>query len=145
MLDAREIEIHSVVSDSLRPHGLYSPWNSSGQNTGVSSLSLLQGIFATQEWNWGLLHCEQILYQLSYQGSPPSPLQRGPKWISVSRGQEAVDLVSVGLGDSVPKLLLLQNRMRREVTTWVRIKWNYHQRYSPVPGSICPCTHVHHL
>ena len=33
----------SVVSDSLQPHGLYSPWNSPGQNTGVSSLSLLPG------------------------------------------------------------------------------------------------------
>ena len=33
------------MSDSLRPHGLYSPWNSPGQNTGVGSLSLLQGIF----------------------------------------------------------------------------------------------------
>ena len=36
-------EICSVVSDSLQPHGLYSPWNSPGQNTGVGSLSLLQG------------------------------------------------------------------------------------------------------
>ena len=35
----------SVVSDSLQPHGLYSPWNSPGQNTGMGSLSLLQGIF----------------------------------------------------------------------------------------------------
>ena len=34
---------HSVVSNSLRPHGLYSPWNSPGQHTGVGSLSLLQG------------------------------------------------------------------------------------------------------
>ena len=34
----------SVVSDSLQPHGLYSPWNSPGQITGVGSLSLLQGI-----------------------------------------------------------------------------------------------------
>ena len=33
----------SVVSDSLRPHGLYSSWNSPGRNTGVSSLPLLQG------------------------------------------------------------------------------------------------------
>ena len=33
----------SVVSDSLRPHGLYSPWTSPGQNTGVGSFSLLQG------------------------------------------------------------------------------------------------------
>ena len=37
----------SVVSNSLWPHGLYSPWNSLGQNTGVGSLSLLQGIFPT--------------------------------------------------------------------------------------------------
>ena len=43
-----ESESHSVVSDSLWPHGLYSPWNSPGQNTGVSSCSLLQGIFPTQ-------------------------------------------------------------------------------------------------
>ena len=38
-----ESESHSVVSDSLRPHGLYSPWNSPSRNTGVGSLSLLQG------------------------------------------------------------------------------------------------------
>ena len=35
------------------------------KNTGVGSLSLLQWIFLTQESNWGLLHCRQILYQLS--------------------------------------------------------------------------------
>ena len=39
------------------------------KNTGVGSLSLLQGIFLTQESNWGLLHCRWILYQLSYQGT----------------------------------------------------------------------------
>ena len=89
---------------TLRHHGLYSLWNSPGQNTGVGSLSLLQGIkprpptlqadslpaetqgkpkntgvgslyllqwiFPTQELNQGLLHCGQILYQLSYQESP---------------------------------------------------------------------------
>ena len=43
-----ESEAHSVMSDSFRPHGLHSPWNSPGQNTGVGSLSLLQGIFPTQ-------------------------------------------------------------------------------------------------
>ena len=59
----------SVVSDSFRPHGLYSPWNSPGQNTGVGSLSLLQWIFPTQESNWGVLHCGRILYQLTYEGS----------------------------------------------------------------------------
>ena len=56
------------MSDSLQPHGLYSPWNSPGQNTGVGNHSLLQGIFPTQELNQGLLHCRQILYQLSHQG-----------------------------------------------------------------------------
>ena len=63
-------ESRSDVSNSLWPHGLYSPWNSPGQNTGVGSLSLLQWIFPTQESNRGLLHCRWILYQLSYQGSP---------------------------------------------------------------------------
>jgi len=98
---------------TLRPHGLYSPWNSPGQNTGVGtlspspgdlsssgieptsptlqedslpaepqrkskntrmgSLSLFQRIFLTQELNWRLLHCRQILHQLSYQGSPFKP------------------------------------------------------------------------
>ena len=50
-----ESESCSVVSDSLRPHGLYSPWNSPGQNTGVGSHSLLQGIFPIQGSNQGLL------------------------------------------------------------------------------------------
>ena len=58
------------MSNSLRLHGLYGSWNSPGQNTGVGSLSLLRGIFATQGSNTGLLHCRQILYQLSYLGSP---------------------------------------------------------------------------
>ena len=65
-----ESESHSAVSNSLQSHGLYSPWNSLGQNTGVGSLSLLQGIFLTQESNQGLLNCRRILYQLRYQGSP---------------------------------------------------------------------------
>ena len=56
------------MSDSLQPHGLYSSWDSPGQNTGVGSLSLLQGIFPTQGLNPGLLNCRQILYQLSHKG-----------------------------------------------------------------------------
>ena len=52
------------------PHGLYSPWNSPGQNTRVGSLSLLQGTFPTQGSNPGLPYCRQILYQLSHQGRP---------------------------------------------------------------------------
>ena len=41
-------------------------------NAGVSSLSLLQGIFPTQGLNQGLLHCRQLLCHLSSQGSPPA-------------------------------------------------------------------------
>ena len=65
----------SVVSDSLRSHGLWStrflcPWNSPGKNTGVGCHFLLQGIFPTQGSILGLPHCRWILHQLSYQGSP---------------------------------------------------------------------------
>ena len=60
------------MSDSLWPHGLYNPWNSLGQNTGVGSLFLLQEIFPTQGLNPGLLHCRWIPYQLSHKGSPKS-------------------------------------------------------------------------
>ena len=64
-----ESESCSVVSDSLRPPGLYSPWNSPGQNIGMGSLSLLQGFFPSQGSNLGLPHCRQILYQLSHKRS----------------------------------------------------------------------------
>ena len=40
----------------------YSPWNSPGQNTGVHSHSLLQGIFLTQRLNWShTLHADSFL------------------------------------------------------------------------------------
>ena len=62
----RESVSHSLVSDSLQCHGLYSawllcPWNSPGKNTRVGSHSLLRGIFLTQGSNPGLLHHRQIL------------------------------------------------------------------------------------
>ena len=61
----------------LRPHGLQPtrllcPWDFPGKDTGVGCHFLLQGIFPTQELNPGVLHCRQILYQLSYKGSPTS-------------------------------------------------------------------------
>ena len=62
-----ESESRSVVSNSFQHHGLYSPWNSPGQNTGVDSLSLLQEIFPTQGLNPGLTQCRRILYQLSHR------------------------------------------------------------------------------
>ena len=63
---------HSVVSDSLRLHGvspvrLLCPWGFPGKNTEVGSHSL-PGIFLTQGLNLGLLHCRQILYHPRHQG-----------------------------------------------------------------------------
>ena len=57
---------HSVVSDSLRPHGrepakFLCARNSPGKNTGVGYHSLFQGIFPTQGSHLGFLHCRQIL------------------------------------------------------------------------------------
>ena len=66
---------------------LCSPRNSPGRNTGVGSLSLLQGIFPTQGSNPGLLHCRQIIYQVSHQGSPrimewvACPFSSGSSWL----------------------------------------------------------------
>ena len=64
-----ESESHTVVSDSLWPHCLCSLWNSPGLNTGVGCHFLLQENFLTQGSNPGLLHCWQILHQLSYEGN----------------------------------------------------------------------------
>ena len=75
-----ECESSSVLSDSLWPHGLYSPWNSPGQNTGVGSLSLLQGIFSTQGSNPGLPHCRRILYQLSHKLEA-----RASDWLAINQ------------------------------------------------------------
>ena len=57
---------------------LLCPWDSPGKNTGVGCHALLQGSFLTQELNQGLLHCRQILYCLSHQGSP-----RILEWVTV--------------------------------------------------------------
>ena len=69
----RESVSHSVVSNSLWPHGLWltrllCPWDFPGKNPGVGSHSLLQGLLPIQGSNSGLLHFRQILYCLSYQG-----------------------------------------------------------------------------
>ena len=75
------------MSGSSQPHRLlYRPWNSPGQNNGVGSLSLLQGIFLAQGSNPGLRHCRRILYQLSHKGSPgiqewvAYPFSSGSSW-----------------------------------------------------------------
>ena len=83
MLSYSESESLSVMSDSLQPHRLYSPWNSPGQNTGVGSCSFLQGIFPIQGSNPVLLHCRQPQFY-SWVGKicwrrdrPPTPVFLG--------------------------------------------------------------------
>ena len=66
--------VTQVLSNSLRPHGLWPtrllcPWDFLGKNTGVCCHALLQGIFPTQGWNQNLLHCGQILYHWAILGS----------------------------------------------------------------------------
>ena len=65
---------NELRSPTLQVNSLPSEPTGKPKNTRVGSLSLLQGIFLAQEWNWDFLHCRQILYQWSYQGSPNLPL-----------------------------------------------------------------------
>ena len=71
-------------------------WNSPGQNTGVSSLSLLQGVFPNQGLNPGLPHCRRTLYQLSHKESPRKlewiacPFYRGSFW---QRNQSSIPTI----------------------------------------------------
>ena len=63
----------SIMSNSLKPHGPDSQWNSTGQNTGVGSLSFLQGLFPTQGSNTCSPHCRRILCQLQVDSLPAEP------------------------------------------------------------------------
>ena len=124
--------------NSLQPHGLYTPWNSPGQNIGVGSLSVLQGIFPTQGSNPDLPHCRQILYQLSHKGSPrilewvaypfSSGSSRPRNWIGVSciaggfftnwaiREAQAVEGVSQINDKEISKHLVFGNKLGSSVS-----------------------------
>ena len=65
-------------SPTLQANYLPSELPRKPKNTGVDSLSLLQGIFSTQESNWGLSHCRKILFLLSYQWSPL-------EWVAITK------------------------------------------------------------
>jgi len=96
----------------LRPHGLYSPWNSSGQNTGVDSLFLLQGIFPTQVsyitggffTSWATRVFLNIYFIMknnglrlsSFWGFPGDPVVRIPRFIV--EGQASIP----GQGTTMP-------------------------------------------
>ena len=92
-------ESHSAMSTSLQPHGLYSPWNSTGQKIGVRSRSFLQGTLPTQGSNPGRPHCRWTPYQLSHYGSPrileglAYPFSSGSSW---PRNETGVFCISGG-------------------------------------------------
>ena len=105
---------------TLQPHGLYSPWNSPGQNTGAGSLSLLQGIFPIQGSNPGLPHCRRILYQLSHKGSPcDEPLGAAAAAKSLQSCPTLCDPIDRSpLGFSVPGIL------QARTLEWVAISFS---------------------
>ena len=104
----------------------YSPWNSWRQNTGVSSLSLLQGIFPTQGLNPGLLHWRRILYQLSHKGSP-----RMLEWVACPfsrescrpRNQTGVSCIVGGFftNSTIREALIAKSWTR--LSDWTELNW----------------------
>ena len=73
--------------------------DSPDQNTGVGSLSFLQGIFPTHGLNPGLLHCRRILYQLSHNGNP-----RILEWVAFPFSSPGIDLPNPGIEPGSPAL-----------------------------------------
>ena len=112
------------------------PWSVHGilhtKNTGLDFHSFLQGIFPTQGLNPGLLHCRQIFYCLSHQGSPrilewiAHPFSRGTSW---PRNQTGVSCIASGFftswatGDSLQKFLMLGKTEGWRRRGWQRMRW----------------------
>ena len=124
----------------MQPHGLYSPWNSPGQTTGVGSLSLLQGIFPTQGLNPGLPHCRQILYPLSHKGSPG--LDLGNITINKASGDDGIsaELFQILKDDAVQVLHSVCQQI------WKTQQWPQDWKSSvfiPIPkkGNAKECSH----
>ena len=119
---------------TLRPHGLYSPWNSPGQNIGVSSFSLLQGIFPTQGSNPGLPHCRQILYQLSHKGSP----RIGVGSLSLLQGIFPTQQWNWGLLhcrqilDQLTNLGIQKECLNSPIDTLILAQWDFLQNYKTI-------------
>ena len=124
----------SVLSYSLQLHTV--PWNSPGQNTGVGSLSFLQGIFPTQGWNPGLPLCRQILYQLSHQGNPKIlewiayPFSRVSSWPSLLHCRQILYQLSYR---GSPCSVYLSPEGVMETLAWLERKENHPPLGGPAP------------
>ena len=75
------------------PARVLCPWNSLGNNIGVDCHALLQGIFLTQGSNLGLPHCRQILYHLSFKGSPYRYYSPSTHGIKSATSQKSLELL----------------------------------------------------
>ena len=118
-----ESESHSVLSDSLRLHGLDSPLNALGQNTGVGSLSLLQGIFPTQDQtqvscvaggfftNWAI---RSILKEISPEYSFEGLMLKLKLWYFGHLMRRT---------DSLEKALVLRQIESKRTRGWQRVRW----------------------
>ena len=109
----------------------WTPWNSLGQNTGVGSLSLLQGIFPTQGLNTGPLHCRWVLYQLSHKGSlrilewVAYPFSRGSSWPKNKTGISCIAdrfFTNWAMGEALSCAVFQAKRLKEVKTVWVKWK-----------------------
>ena len=132
------------MPDSLWPHGLQPTrllcqWDFPGKDAGVGCHFLLQGIFPTQGSNPGLLHCRQILYQLSYKGSPKNVIKKWMNealmcrthqflWYKYSHHSlfQVTDDLKAGLQNSW---------MPNYLCPWANVSWLHHPL---IAVSICP-------
>ena len=140
------------MSDSLWPHGLHSPWNSPGQNTGTGSLSLLQGIFLTEELNPGLPQCRWILYQLSHKGSPRILEWEAQEYWSGQPIPSPADLPDPGIESGSPALKvdslpteLLETDLPESQTKQSELpasQWPLDQRQMGAASSVEKCLHL---
>ena len=114
-----ERESHSVVSNSLRPHGLYSPWNSPGHNTGVDSCFLLQEILPTQGSNPGgfftIWATREVIMQLSkLVGQRQGHLPSWSRFMSISFHCSQMKTSTLGSCKASPVYKLEENRLKCE-------------------------------
>ena len=151
LLKVKWSESHWIVSDSLWPHGLYSPWNSPGQNTGVGNLSLPQGIFPTQGTNPGLPHCRWILYCIGHlkilkvnlmlnvlttiKSNAPS-LRSGLLQVEILRTQSGADSVSFLSPNPNPNLSSKPNSISVCQSCFYLSRWLSCKKH--MSGELCP-------